>query len=84
MSTAPLCERFNPSVMQRIRDEIESHQSQIQRLVEEAQEEDSKVTEKPDLNPLELLGMAALLRADGRIPQEEFDRILGVRKAMES
>lgn len=70
--------RLSPEVLeQQIRrgeSEIRSLQKEIEQLVQQAREaEDSRT---PELNPLEMLGLSAILKADGKLSEEQFNQML--------
>ncbi len=73
-----------PREMERIRNEISSLESDIESLVDQARKEAAKAeAARPKLSPLEALGISALMRADGKMSDEQFSQILSeVRKAL--
>jgi len=70
--------RLSPEVLeQQIRrgeSEIRSLQREIEQLVQQAKEsEESRTSE---LNPLEMLGLSAIMKADGKLSEEQFNQML--------
>jgi|SRR5882724_178473 len=55
--------------------EIASLQRNIDQLIEQAKSEQAR-TEPDQLNPLEALGLSALMKAEGKMTDEQFNAIL--------
>jgi hypothetical protein len=63
--------------------EIASLQRKIDELIEQAKSEEANSGTDHELNPLEALGLSALMKADGKMTDEQFNAMLEeVRRAM--
>jgi hypothetical protein len=56
--------------------EIASLEREIEGLIEQAREEEANATTNRELNPLEMLGISAIMKADGKMSDEQFNAIL--------
>jgi predicted RNase H-like nuclease (RuvC/YqgF family) len=56
--------------------EIVPLEAEIEGLIRQAKEEEEKAPPAPELNPLEMLGISVLMKADGKISDEQFNAIL--------
>jgi hypothetical protein len=65
-----------PLQQERISDEIRELEGEIEDLIAQAQQEQAQTGDASDLSPLEMLGMAAIMRADGNISDEKFNQLL--------
>jgi predicted RNase H-like nuclease (RuvC/YqgF family) len=73
-------QRLGSSMLQRqineAQSEISSLHEEIDDLISQAKEEEAKAAPTPEFNPLEMLGISALMRADGKMSDEQFNAIL--------
>lgn len=73
---------YLPKQLERIENQIRSLQREIESLMDQAREKASSQEDRK-LNPLEALGAAALMWADGKLSDEDFEQMLEkVRQAI--
>jgi hypothetical protein len=71
--------------IQRDQSEITSLEREIEGLIEKAKQEEAASRPEHELNLLEMLGLSAIMKADGKISDVQFDTMLEqVRSAIKS
>ena len=65
-----------PEDMSRIEREISSLESEIEQFMKQAREIQANEAPKHEFNPLEMLGISALMKADGKLSDEQFNAVL--------